>query len=222
MLERVELLRQTMLLIDEANAADPSCEVHGGVRYPVALLHGKRMSEMVRRLGRATPPALLAARAAWLERWTVEREGFAGTAAGERAWREAVHERAAVAVEPLLVRIGWDDATIDRIAGLLRRRVGADDPDQRGLIDAGLLVFLQCRAAGLLREAGVEELRAWLRPSWRRLSPGGRRLARRLTLDEAIRRLCDELDGDSADDEPGFEPGDDLSRTPIDEPRTRR
>lgn len=161
--------------IDAANARDPNRVPHDGVDYPEELLYAERMTEWLDRFAPDAPePVRLAARAQHLRRWEIPRAGFPMDRIGYLRWRTTLYQFHADRAGEILRAAGYDDATIGRVASLLKKEKLKLDPDAQLLEDVICLVFLQYEFADFLArhpdEAKVVNI---LQKTWKKMSPQG-------------------------------------------------
>ena len=159
-------------LIDAANEGDP-----------LALEHGRRAVEWVRRLDPGADDAqLLAARAHHLRRGAVPRSTYPDGRGGYLRWRRDAKERHAVEVAALLREAGYDDDAIARVQALIRKTdLAAGEHAAQVHEDAACLVFLETQLDPVADQLGDERALEVLRKTARKMSAAG--LAAAATLD---------------------------------------
>lgn len=183
--------------IDAANGEDPNTIVIRGDTRPKELAHAELMTEWVRRLDPdATEAQLLAARAHHLRRWSLPRTSHPEGRAGYLRWRTALRKQHATEVADLLERIGYDDATIERVRAIvnkdgLGRSGGLADAAVQTHEDALCLVFLETQLADTARSLGDDKVVEVIRKTAAKMSPRAVTLAAELPLDDAARALLD-------------------------------
>jgi len=129
---------------DAANGQDPNRETSGGNSRPKELVYADRMSAMLARFVPDASEALkLAARCQHIERWKVPRSQYPQTRAGYQQWRASLRDFHADRAGGILRDVGYDDATIARVRGLIRKERMKSDPDAQALEDVVALVFLE-------------------------------------------------------------------------------
>ncbi len=145
--------------IDAANADDPTTiEVRGAVR-PKELAHAELMTEWLERLDpEADDAQRLAARAHHLRRWTLPRSSYPEGRAAYLRWRTALKKQHAEEVGAILVDVGYDDATIDRVQRIIRKEGLGTDPVVQTHEDALCLVFLETQLAATVDDLGDEKM----------------------------------------------------------------
>jgi hypothetical protein len=161
--------------IDAANAKDPNRVPHGGVDYPAELLYGERMTEWLGKLAPDAPETVrLAARAQHLQRWEIPRASFAMDRIGYLKWRTTLYQFHADRAGEILRSVGYDNATIARVASLLKKEKIKLDPDSQLLEDVICLVFLQYEFADFLAQHPDEaKIVNILQKTWKKMSPHG-------------------------------------------------
>ena len=161
-------------LIDAANSADPK-----GQELP----YSQRMTAWLERLSPAAADYLrLAARAQHLRRWEIPRASFPMDRIGYLKWRTTLYQFHADNAAEILSAVGYDDATIARVASLLKKQNFKTDPDAQLLEDVICLVFLQYEFTGFLAQHAADEPKVLniLQRTWKKMSPQGHAAA--LTL----------------------------------------
>jgi len=121
---------------DAANAEDPSFDMVDGARRPKALVYADRMTAMLARFVPDESEALeLSARCQHIERWKIPRNEYPMTRAGYQAWRARLRDFHADRAAAMLREAGYEDATIDRVRGLIRKERMKADPEAQALED---------------------------------------------------------------------------------------
>ena len=182
--------------IDAANADDPVSIEVDGVERPKELAHAELMTEWVLRLDPDADEAqLLAARAHHLRRWALPRSSYPEGRAGYLRWRRDQKVRHADEVAALLAGCGYDQATIDRVARIVRKEGLGTDPAVQVHEDALCLVFLGTQFAPVADRLGEDKTVAVLRKTLPKMSDAGRRAALDLPLGPDEARLLAEAVG---------------------------
>jgi hypothetical protein len=163
---------RAIVAIDAANSDDPnSIEVRGQVR-PKELAHADLMTEWVQRLDPDADEAqLLAARAHHLRRWSLPRTSYPEGRAGYLRWRTALRKQHAAEVAQLLIDVGYDSATVERVQVIVNK-VGAD-PSVQVHEDALCLVFLETQLASTVDQLGDEKMIGVIQKTVAKMSPSG-------------------------------------------------
>jgi hypothetical protein len=150
---------------------------------------------MTRWLERLEPAASeelrLAARAQHLCRWRIERSSYPDGRQGYLRWRRECAELHARLAREILGEAGYDAATIDRVADLVRKKGLPHDPEALALEDAACLVFLETELEAFARKHDEPKLLDILERTWRKMSPRGREMALGLELPPAARALVE-------------------------------
>jgi hypothetical protein len=169
--------------IDAANAQDP----HGK-----ELLYSQRMSAWLERVEPDAAEALrLAARAQHIRRWAIPRSDYPMDRIGYLKWRTTLYKFHADEVGGILREVGYDEETIARVAGLVRKEQIKSDPDAQTLEDVICLVFLENYFADFAAGHDEEKVINILRRTWRKMSRRGQQLALTLEIPAAARRLVE-------------------------------
>ncbi|WP_127903658.1 DUF4202 domain-containing protein [Solirhodobacter olei] len=121
--------------IDAANRADPQGE---------ALLYGQRMSAELARLDPDADEVLqIAVRGQHIERWTLPRTSYPEGKEGYLAWRREQGRRHGARVAGLMAEAGYDAASQDHVAAMLRKEGLKRDPSVQMLEDVVCFTFLR-------------------------------------------------------------------------------
>jgi hypothetical protein len=180
--------------IDAANGLDPTRIVVRGVERPKELAHAELATEWAWRLREvdALEPSealLLAARAHHIERWTVPRGSYPDGRTGYLQWRTGLHRFHAERAAALLRESGYDGATIEATARVIRKERPRSNPDSQTLEDALCLVFLETQLELDWERIDADKMVEVLRKTWRKMSPAGRDAALALDLGERARTI---------------------------------
>jgi hypothetical protein len=171
--------------IDAANAQDP----HGK-----ELVYSRRMSEWLQRIEPDASDALrLAARAQHVRRWQIARSSYPMDRIGYLSWRTALQRFHAEEVGRILREVGYDEATVARVASLVRKERIKSDAEAQTLEDVICVVFLEGYFAEFAARHAHEEEKVVeiLRKTWRKMSERGRGVALGLEMPGEARRLVE-------------------------------
>lgn len=160
--------------IDAANADDPVRVRVDGVEQAKELVHADRVEHWVRTLDpEADELQLLAARAHHLRRWVVPRSDYPEGRTGYLRWRTDHKKRQAAEVAGILRRAGYDEADVDRVAGIVAKKHLATDPVVQTHEDALCLAFLQLQFDELSDQLGDDHMVEVVRKTVAKMSPAG-------------------------------------------------
>jgi hypothetical protein len=163
---------------DAINARDPNLESDGGAQQPKELLYAQRMTAMLERYAPDAPePVRLAARCQHIRRWEIPRASYPDTPEGYQAWRTQLLDHHAGIGGTVLHECGYDEATVARVASLLRKERLKRNPDAQLLEDVIGLVFMQHYLADFVaRHPAYDEAKFVdiLQKTLRKMSPRGR------------------------------------------------
>lgn len=148
---------------DAANAQDPNGEPVDGRERPRALVYAERMSAMLARFAPDASEALrLAARCQHIERWKIPRSDYPMDRTGYLQWRRQANRFHAEVATDILREIGYGEATVTRVAGLLRKEALNSDPEAQVLEDVVDLVFLESYLTGFVAARAEYAADKWL------------------------------------------------------------
>jgi hypothetical protein len=176
--------------IDAVNAQDP----HGK-----ELLYSQRMSAWLERIEPDASEALrLAARAQHIRRWAIPRSDYPMDRIGYLKWRTTLYKFHADEAVRILREVEYEEATIARVAALVRKEQIKSDPDAQTLEDVICLVFLENYFAEFAAGHDEDKVINILRRTWRKMSERGREMALTLEISPAAKRLVERaLSGDA-------------------------
>jgi len=169
---------------DVANAADPNRETIDGVLRPRELAYAERMTAMLARFAPGAPEVVrLAARCQHIERWKIPRADYPMDRIGYLQWRKRLNKFHGEVAGALLREVGYDEATVARVARLLMKEGLKSDPEAQTLEDVVDLVFLESYLAEFVAKHGEYDAAKFgeiLAKTAKKMSPRGRAAA--LTL----------------------------------------
>lgn len=183
---------RAIALIDAANEDDPNTLCLDGKTVPKELTHAKMAVRWVERLRPDAPEELLlAARAHHIRRWERPRGDYPMDRPGYLRWRRDLQQFHAETAAALLQQAGYDAATVERVARIIRKRGLGRDPDVQTFEDALSLVFLETQLHEFGPGQDEAKMVAILRSTWRKMSPAAREAALAADLEPEARRLVD-------------------------------
>ena len=190
--------QQAIARFDAANGEDPNRESYQGKDHPKELLYARRLSAWLERLAPDASEALrLAARCQHIRRWEIPRDrypiGGEEGRKGYQQWRAALMQFHAETAGGILRDVGYDDATIARVQGMLRKENLKSDPETQTLEDAVCMVFLENHFADFSRRDDIDEekLNRIIRQTWHKMSRPGQQAALALDLPADARALLE-------------------------------
>ena len=156
---------------DAANAEDPNTELVEGAEVPKELVYGQRMSRQLDAFALdARESVKLAARAQHIRRWEVPRESYPEGRAGYLKWRTDLYKRHGDIAGEIMADVGYDEATIERVKTLLRKRGLKTDPDVQLLEDVICLVFLDHYFHDFAQKHEEEKLTSIIQKTWNKMT----------------------------------------------------
>ena len=184
---------RAIALIDAANAADPIAMHYGGTDRPKELLHAELLTRWVDTLRPDAPEALrLAARGQHIRRWEHPRSAYPDGRSGYLRWRTGLYTFHAEETAKLLKQSGYEDETVARVSGIIRKQGLGRDPDVQAIEDGLCLVFLETQLDELAGKLDRQKMLTVLRKTWKKMSPVARQLALELTFGPDERDLIAE------------------------------
>jgi Domain of unknown function (DUF4202) len=173
-------LTHAIELFDAANAKDPNADIDDGKSIPKELLYAQRMSAMLQRFApQADETVCLAVRAQHIERWKIPRGNYPMNRAGYYEWRTTLYGFHADRAGELMREAGYDDATIARVASMLKKENLAEAATQM-MEDVVALVFLESYIADFAAQHADYDEARWrviIAKTWRKMSLRGQAFA---------------------------------------------
>lgn len=153
-------------------------------------LYARRMSEWLAEVEPQASEALrLAVRAQHLQRWRIPRDEYPRDRPGYLAWRRELGRRQAELAADVLADVGYDEATCERVAALVRKENLRRDDEAQALEDTACLVFLEYYFDDFAKDHDEAKLVRIVRKTWHKMSPRGQSLAARIPMSEAGQAL---------------------------------
>lgn len=184
--------QQALARFDAANAEDPNRESWQGADYPKELLYSRRMTGWLERFApNASEELRLAVAAQHIRRWESPRSDYPEGKAGYKRWRSELARFHAQAAGEILAEVGYDDDTIRRVQGLIRKEQLKRDAEAQCLEDVACLVFLESYFADFSQKHDEAKLIDILQKTWKKMSPEGHAAALGLALPSGARELVE-------------------------------
>ncbi|MBZ9537718.1 DUF4202 domain-containing protein [Modicisalibacter tunisiensis] len=181
---------RTIERLDALHAEDPRRVDVGGETLPHELHYARCMSAWLERVAPEASEALrLAVRAQHLQRWQLPRDAYPRDRPGYLAWRRELGRRQAQTAAEVLRDVGYDEATGERVARLIRKEGLRRDPETQALEDTACLVFLDNEFADFAARHDDDKILRILRKTWAKMSPRGHELAMTIDLPEEAQAL---------------------------------
>ena len=178
-----ERYQAAILAIDRANACDTTRLSSGSSQEPKEIVHGRMVSDWILRLLPEASEALrLAGRAHHLERWKIPRASYPDGREGYLLWRRDLQDHHVQRAREILADLGYDDALLERVETILRKRRLRSDPEVQCFEDALCLVFLETQFRDLAHRLGEDKMVEVLRRTLVKMSPHGKRAATEIAL----------------------------------------
>tara|TARA_R110002096_G_scaffold350395_2_gene543446 strand:- start:16877 stop:17470 length:594 start_codon:yes stop_codon:yes gene_type:complete len=177
--------------IDATNADDVRMEMDSeGRETPKELLYGRRMSEWLAKLAPdASEPLQIACRGQHIARWRWPRSEYPEGRAGYKSWRRDLYTRHAETVVALLVELGADAATQERVALLIGKKNRTTDAESQTLEDVACMVFLDYEFAAFAAKHERAKLIRIVQKTWQKMSEDAHAAALQLELSEDLGQL---------------------------------
>jgi hypothetical protein len=208
--EHEERFASALRRFDEENSRDPNLQSIDDTMVPRELVYSRWLTEWVLKLApEASETLRLAARAAHLCRWTIPRHAYPPTRGGYLRWREELKQFQAQKAAGILSEIGYPEATIAQVQGLISKRAFPKDPESRVLEDALCLVFLEHQFADLAAKSSPEKMVNAVQKTWKKMTPKGREIARGLSCGQRERALLERALSPKTEEESKGSPNED-------------
>ena len=169
---------------DAINEEDPHQDTDAdGRAWPKELLYATRMSACLARVAPAAPEAVqLAARCQHIRRWAIPRSDYPMTRPAYHQWRNALKRYHAELAGQVLVEVGYDAATVERVQALVQKQQLAQDADVQLLEDVICLVFLEHYFLDFAHKHAEEKVVDIVRKTWAKMTAQGHEWALQLPL----------------------------------------
>lgn len=178
-----EKLAEAFKKFDEANSKDPNTEEYQGKTYPKEVLYAQRMTQKLDDFDPNASNALrLTARCQHIRRWEIPRDSYEMNRVGYLKWRQDLKKFHAKVAAEILEQVGYDQATIDKVAFLLEKKQLKKNEETQTLEDVICLVFLEYYFEDFSEEHPEEKIIDILQKTWRKMSPKGHEAALKLPL----------------------------------------
>jgi hypothetical protein len=168
------LFSRALESFDSVNSLDPRIEIVDGRPEPKELVYARRMSDTLSDfIPDASEPLRLAVRAQHIARWQIPRTDFPEGKQGYKQWRSKLMGVHAEIADGILAEVGYDQATRERVAKLVRKEGVKRDPEVQALEDTACLVFLRYYFDEFIAEHDDEKLLGIIRKTWAKMSDRG-------------------------------------------------
>lgn len=166
---------------DDENSRDPNTEIINGQSTPRELIYAQWLTDWVLKLSpKASEPLRLAARCQHICRWEIPRNTYPMDKPGYLRWRADLKKFHASKSGKILIDVGYDEATVQRVQELNLKKNFPNDPEVCVLEDSLCLVFLERQLAPLAAKADDEKVINALQKSWKKMTPAAREQALKL------------------------------------------
>ncbi|MBB3184109.1 hypothetical protein FHR95_001669 [Halomonas fontilapidosi] len=186
-------LDQTLAALDALHAEDPRRVAVNGEPVPQELWHAGRMSAWLEQL-HERPDALmqLAVRGQHLQRWEVPRSDYPEGRVGYLTWRRDQGRRAGETTARLMREAGFDDASAEAVARMIRKQGLGREPGTQAVEDCACLVFLENYFGDFSKQIDHDHLIRIVQMTWKKMSPPAHALALELPMTAEARALVEE------------------------------
>ena len=139
-----ERFHKVIAKIDAANADDPRQTVVDGTPRPYEQVYAARMDEVLQEIYPNAGELLrIAAHAQHIRRWDIPRADFEAGREGYNRWRRACREHHAQLMADIMRSLGYAQADIETVAGLLKKQKLKKDARSQALENVVDVVFLK-------------------------------------------------------------------------------
>ncbi len=186
-----ERFARARALFEEAHADDPK-KTDDASRTPFAIVYHRALARWVLRLDPDAGEAIkLASLCQHLRRHLVPREDFPMDTLGYKRWRSTLAQRHVAEARTILLAVGYDDATVDRVSDFLLKRGLRKDSEVAHFEDAICLTFLEVELTSFATKHPEEKLVDILQKTWLKMTPRGQAEALALgsSLPEPLRSV---------------------------------
>jgi hypothetical protein len=183
-----------MLLIDQANVADPvTVEYHGNI-YPKEVLYADHHSCWLLTLQPDASECLrIAAKTQHICRWEIPRADYPMNRTGYLKWREDLKRFHAERAGALMTEAGYDAENIERVQSLNLKKQLKTDPDCQTLEDALCLTFLELGFDDLIAKYDEAKVLSIVQKTVVKMSEAGKEMIGTIQFSEAGQRILAQL-----------------------------
>jgi len=168
-------LEKTILLIDQANVADPT--------NGTEVLYSQRMLETLQALEpQASEPLTLACYAQHVCRWKLVRKDYPAGLKGYLTWRTDLAKLHAKILADAMRESGYANSEIERASHIIQKKGLKKDPETQTLEDISCLVFLNYYFVPFADKHADEKVIDIIQKTWKKMSSKGHQAALKLTL----------------------------------------
>lgn len=169
-----QAFEQVVSLMDAANSEDPNIEKAEGREWPKELLYSHRMADMLARYKpHADQVMQLAIRGQHMQRWKSPRSDYPMDRKGYHQWRTQLYTFHAERVAELMLKAGYDDASLERVRQAVGKKGIKINADTQLLEDVAGLVFIEHYMLAFAEKHPEYDEAKWIdiiRKTWRKMS----------------------------------------------------
>ena len=182
-MEESSKLERAFELFDQANEQDPNKVNFQGITYSKELLYAIRMTEKLREFApNASEPLKLTARCQHICRWEIPRESYEMNRVGYLKWRQDLKKFHAEKASGILMEVGYDQKTIDKVGFLLEKKQLKKNEETQTLEDVICLVFLEYYFEPFIEKHPEEKLIDIIQKTWNKMSAKGHNMALKISF----------------------------------------
>ncbi|HIF17772.1 MAG TPA: DUF4202 domain-containing protein [Cycloclasticus sp.] len=175
-------LKQTLQLIDQANAGDP--------KDGVEALYSQRMLETLHTFNpHASEPLTLACYAQHVCRWKLIRKDYPAGLTGYLTWRTDLAKLHANILAEAMQESSYSEDDIERAGNIIQKKKLKTDPEAQTLEDVSCLVFLNYYLDAFASKHAEEKIIDIVQKTWGKMSDKGHQSALALTLPPHLQNL---------------------------------
>ncbi|MFC2109158.1 DUF4202 domain-containing protein [Bacteroidota bacterium] len=173
-----EKFNKAIELFDKANSEDPTIELFEGKEFPKEILYAERMTRVLNRFApEASEAVKLAARCQHICRWKSPRRSYEMNRTGYLLWRQELKKMHASIASEILLEVGYDNETIEKVAFLLQKKQLKRNEETQLLEDVICLVFLEFYFDPFAGKYTEEKIIDIVQKTWRKMSDAGHEAA---------------------------------------------
>ena len=176
-------LQQCMILIDQANSADPNKTMVCDELISNEALYSQRMLLTLNAFDlTASDPLILACYAQHVCRWVLARRDFPAGLKGYLTWRKELAKSHAKILGDIMVQGGYSDDIVSRGQHIIQKRKLKSDAESQTLEDVSCLVFLNHYFEAFAAKHSEQRVIDIVQKTWAKMSEKGHQAALELTL----------------------------------------
>lgn len=177
--------------VDAINHQDPtktSLDNHQVIAKEVLYSH-RMQTQLKKFLPSANEALQIAAYCQHIKRWAIARSDYPMDRTGYKRWRTDLGKFHADTTAQVMLEVGYESESIDRVKYLLQKKGLKRDSDTQALEDVICLVFLEYYLDDFARKHTEDKIVSIIQKTWKKMSERGHEEALKLSLEPHLSTL---------------------------------